>query len=64
MGGFLVLLLQSLVQTTEANSISTTDATTTDANHDYQLPAFVFGADGEFLGRVDTPAFAGSERGQ
>ena len=30
----------------------------------YDLPAFVFGSDGEFLGRVDTPVYAGSERGQ
>ncbi|HZQ87103.1 MAG TPA: hypothetical protein VFA83_19835 [Acidimicrobiales bacterium] len=52
MGGYLYLLLKSLVES-ENNKKN-------EAEH---LPAFVFGDEGEFLGRVDVPVLAGSEKG-
>lgn len=57
MGGFMVLLLQALAKA---------DATDVPlrANDIDNLPAFVFGDDGEFLGRVDVPVSAGAERSE
>ena len=58
MGGYLVLLLKTVVlapEADEAQALSSTD-------HN-DLPTFVFGADGEFLGRVDVPAHAATEKG-
>ena len=52
MGGYLYLLLKSLVE-----------RESTERNESEHLPAFVFGDEGEFLGRVDVPVLAGSEKG-
>jgi hypothetical protein len=55
MGGFMVLLLQAL---------TTGDTTQPLRQEDIDnLPAFVFGDDGEFLGRVDVPVLAGHTEG-
>jgi hypothetical protein len=56
MGGFMVLLLQAVAKAEATNRPLTTD----DIDN---LPAFVFGDDGEFLGRVDVPVLTGSKTG-
>jgi len=56
MGGFMVLMLQALAKADAANVPLRAD----DLDN---LPAFVFGDDGEFLGRVDVPVLAGAEKG-
>ena len=66
MGGYLYLLLKSLVEsdtkrTTNGNGITKGTGFTTGIGQ--HLPAFVFGDEGEFLGRVDVPVLAGSEKG-
>lgn len=57
MGGFLVLLLKSLVEA-PAGDVQPTTST----NDHNELPAFVYGEDGEFLGRVDMPVHNGARK--
>ena len=57
MGGFMVLMLQALAKADAAN----VPLRAADIDN---LPAFVFGDEGEFLGRVDVPVLAGADRGE
>jgi hypothetical protein len=60
MGGYLYLLLKSLV---ESDTKRTTNGKGDTNGNGQHLPAFVFGDEGEFLGRVDVPVLTGSEKG-
>ena len=62
MGGYLVLLLKTVVLAPEADDAPTQSSTESSIGHN-DLPTFVFGADGEFLGRVDVPVHATAEKG-
>ncbi|MBV9665483.1 MAG: hypothetical protein JOZ37_16055 [Actinobacteria bacterium] len=55
MGAFYYLIVKSLVDGDASGTITNDN----DRPNAAPLPAFVFGDDGEFLGRVDVPAFAG-----
>lgn len=62
MGGYLVLLLKTVVLAAEADEAQALSSTESFTGHN-DLPTFVFGADGEFLGRVDVPVHVGAEKG-
>ena len=55
MGAFYYLIMKSLVDADSTGTITNDN----DRPNAAPLPTFVFGDDGEFLGRVDVPAFAG-----
>ena len=60
MGGYMYLLLKQLGYGYGPQTETT--ATPADDSTEH-LPAFVYGDDGEFLGRVDVPVLTGSGKG-